>query len=55
MTYPDADRELSYESMLTDPLIRLVMDSDGVTPQQLRVLLEATAQAVAARKAAATD
>jgi hypothetical protein len=40
---------LTYEGMLSDPLIRLMMDSDGVTHEQLVTVLREAAQAVAAR------
>lgn len=35
MTCHDAMPALSFESMLSDPLIRLVMDADGVTVEEL--------------------
>lgn len=41
---------LTFESFLTDPLIRLVMDSDGVTPAEMAALLEAAGHAVARRQ-----
>lgn len=45
-----ADRsDLTYEAMLTDPLIRLVMQSDGVTHDQLVAVLREAAAAVQAR------
>jgi hypothetical protein len=31
----EQNAELTFETMLTDPLIRLVMDSDGVTAKDL--------------------
>jgi hypothetical protein len=41
---------LTFESMLTDPLIRAVMDSDGVTVDDLVAVLEAAQRAVEARE-----
>ncbi len=41
--------ELTYEAMLTDPLIQLVMQSDGVSHAQLVALLHEAAEAVQAR------
>jgi hypothetical protein len=41
---------LTFETFLTDPLIRLVMDSDGVTPAEMAALLEAAGHAVARRE-----
>jgi hypothetical protein len=41
---------LTFESMLTDPLIRAVMDSDGVTVDDLVAVLEAAQRAIAARE-----
>lgn len=45
-----ADRsDLTYEAMLTDPLIRMVMQSDGVTHEQLVAVLRDAATAVQSR------
>jgi hypothetical protein len=41
--------ELTYEAMLSDPLIMLVMRSDGVTHDQLVAVLRDAAVAVQAR------
>jgi hypothetical protein len=41
--------ELSYETMLTDPLIQLVMQSDGVSHAQLVAVLHDAAEAMQAR------
>lgn len=41
--------DLTYEAMLTDPLIRLMMASDGVTEEQLVAVLREAAAAVEAR------
>ena len=40
---------LTFETFLTDPLIRLVMDSDGVTVAEMRAVLETAGHAVARR------
>jgi len=44
---------LTFETMLTDPMIRLVMDSDGVSLQDLVNVLETARAAIVAREAAA--
>ncbi len=44
---------LTFRSMLTDPLIRLVMERDGVSVEALVDVLETARAAVAAREAAA--
>jgi hypothetical protein len=44
-----ADCRLTRDGILHDPLIRLVMASDGVTPQTLLRVLDQAAAAVAAR------
>jgi hypothetical protein len=41
--------KLTYETMLTDPLIQLVMQSDGVSHAQLVAVLHEAAEAVQAR------
>ena len=41
--------DLTYEAMLTDPLIQLVMQSDGVTHAQLVAVLREAAEAMQAR------
>jgi hypothetical protein len=43
-------RPLSFETMLSDPLIRLVMESDGVTVNELVNVLEVARNAVVARE-----
>jgi hypothetical protein len=43
-------RPLTFESMLSDPLIRLVMDSDGVTIDELVEVLEIARAAIVARE-----
>jgi hypothetical protein len=40
--------ELTYETMLTDPLIQLVMQSDGVSHAQLAAVLRDAAKAMQA-------
>lgn len=41
--------DLTYEGMLADPLIHLMMDSDGVSHDQLVAVLREAAEAVARR------
>jgi hypothetical protein len=43
---------LTFETFLTDPLIRLVMESDGVSVAEMAAVLEAAGHAVARREAA---
>jgi len=43
-------RALSFESMLTDPLIRLVMDSDGVTVSDMIGVLTTAREALIQRE-----
>ena len=47
----DESRALTFETMLSDPLIRLVMASDGVSLAELVEVLEVAREAVAAREA----
>lgn len=42
--------EAGLNSLLRDPLIRLVMDSDGVTEQAMIALVEQVRRSLAARK-----
>ena len=44
---------LTFESMLTNPLVRLVTDSDGITPSDPLAVLETAHAAVVAREAPA--
>jgi hypothetical protein len=48
----DDRHALTFETMLTDPLIRLMMASDGVSLAELVKVMEVARQAVAAREAA---
>lgn len=48
-----ACQELTLQGALSDPLIRAVMDADGVDPVQLRSMLLKVAGEVAARRPAA--
>ena len=41
---------LTFETMLTDPMIRLVMDSDGVTMAEMVTVLAGAREALAARE-----
>ena len=46
-------RALTFETMLSDPLIRLVMASDGVSLPELIAVLEVAREAVELREASA--
>jgi hypothetical protein len=46
---------LTFETMLTDPLIRLVMESDGVSVAEMRAVLQAAGDAVARREQASEE
>jgi hypothetical protein len=48
----DDQRALTFETMLSDPMIRLMMASDGVSFSELVGVLEVARAAVAAREAA---
>ena len=48
---PHDVRPLTFETMLSDPLIRLVMESDGVSVQDLVDVLEVARAAMVAREA----
>jgi hypothetical protein len=41
--------EASIDEMLADPIVRALMDADGVDPDELRALLRAVAQRFRAR------
>ena len=41
---------LTFENFLSDPLIRMVMKSDGITVAQMAAVLEAARQAVTRRE-----
>ena len=45
---------LTFESLLTDPLTRMMMDSDGVTFDQLATVLTDVRSAITAREFAAS-
>jgi hypothetical protein len=49
----DEFRPLSFETILTDPLIRMVMASDGVSLCDLIAVLEVAREAVVLREASA--
>lgn len=49
----DVRRALTFETLLTDPLVRLMMAADGVTPQDLVTPLLVAREAIAARELAA--
>lgn len=46
----DSVRPLSFETMLTDPLTRLLMAADGVTLEELVDVMETARDAVVARE-----
>ncbi len=46
---PDRHSGLTFETFLTDPLIRLVMESDGISVAEMAAVLEAAGHAVARR------
>ncbi len=46
----DSVRSLSFETLLTDPLVRMMMAADGVTPEALVAPLLAARDAIAARE-----
>ncbi|CAH2604115.1 protein of unknown function [Rhodovastum atsumiense] len=48
--YAEPFTPLTFETLLSDPLIRAVMDSDGVTLEEMRAVLVAAGEAVAARE-----
>ncbi|HEY2133915.1 MAG TPA: hypothetical protein VGH36_13250 [Acetobacteraceae bacterium] len=54
-TCHDDWRALNFETMLTDPLIQMVMESDGVSLPELIAVLEAARGAVVAREALAAQ
>ena len=46
----ESDDRLEFARMLRDPLIRLVMDSDGVTEQEMIAVMDQLRRALAARE-----
>ncbi len=49
----DEAKTLTFETLLSDPLARMLMASDGVTPAELKAVLEKASAAIAAREVAA--
>ena len=47
--HQDAGRPLTFETLLSDPLTRLVMEADGITPDEVAAVLRAARDAIAAR------
>jgi hypothetical protein len=45
-----SERALTFETMLTDPLIRLVMDSDGVSMNEMVEVLSIAREAIVRRE-----
>jgi hypothetical protein len=50
MCQPDDLSPRSFESLMTDPLIRLVMASDGVSVDEMREVVEQARAAICARE-----
>jgi len=46
---PQGFKDLSFEDLLTDPMTRLVMESDGVSVREFTHILEAAREAIARR------
>ncbi len=46
----ESARPLTFESMLTDPLVRMMMQADGVTVQDMLSVMQVARDAVAARE-----
>ena len=46
----ESARALTFESMLTDPLVRMMMQADGVTVQDMLSVMQVARDAVAARE-----
>jgi hypothetical protein len=46
----EPDDRLEFANMLRDPLIRLVMDSDGVTEQEMIAVMDQLCRALTARE-----
>ena len=49
----DEAKTLTFETLLDDPLAHLLMASDGVTPADVKAVLEKAQAAIAAREVAA--
>jgi hypothetical protein len=49
----DEAKTLTFETLLDDPLAHLLMASDGVTPAELKAVLEKAQAAIAAREVSA--
>jgi hypothetical protein len=49
----DEAKTLTFETLLDDPLAHLLMASDGVTPAELKAVLEKARAAIAAREVSA--
>jgi hypothetical protein len=47
--YQDPTRPLTFETLLSDPLTRMVMDADGVSPDDVIAVMEAAREARSAR------
>jgi hypothetical protein len=46
----DATRPLTFETLATDPLIRMVMEADGVSVDEMMAVWHAAHEAVASRR-----
>lgn len=47
--FDETFRPLTFETLLSDPLTRLVMEADGVTVAELAAVLYAACEAIAVR------
>jgi hypothetical protein len=48
--FQNTTRPLTFETLVSDPLTRMLMDADGVTPDELAAVMHAARKAVAARR-----
>ena len=53
MMCQDSARPLTFETLLADPLVRLVMQADGVSVAELVAVMEVARDAVTARERSA--
>ena len=49
LMYQDTGRKLTFDTLLNDPLTRLMMDADRISPAELAAVLHAAGEAVATR------
>ena len=48
--FQNTARPLTFETLVSDPLTRMLMEADGVTPDELAAVMHAAREAVAARR-----